>query len=309
MGELCAVDGDINSHGAGSLIAAGDSSPQTVKINGKSVIVHLSPANPDLLGHPLPPTSTSNGSGSVNYYGKPAHRNNDQRQCGALTIVVGQSTVKAGDAADVRAVAGEVNVGAPVPFASEEQAAAVIQGTREEAAAGRTARRNDPFEYGDGGIGGQSPVNGASGPQDAGQEGPGAGPPAEGSEWLNFLPHTDSRVQPELISKATAIAQAMNVQLTITSAYRSPEYNRRVGGATNSYHTRGQALDITQSQFTQAQRQQFLREAVRVGIGGIGIYNSFTHIDIGPVRAWGSSGSRNSLPSWAAQTLQQAGRS
>lgn len=309
MGELCAVEGDPNSHGAGTLIAAGDSSPQTVKINGKSVIVHESPANPDNLGHPLPPTSTSNGSGSVTYYGKPVHRNGDLRQCGATTIVTGQSSVQAGDAADVRAIAGEINVGVPVPFASEQQAAAVLQGTRDEAAAGRTTRRNDPFEYGDGGIGGLSPVNGAAGPQDTGREGPGAGPPAEGSEWLNFLPHTDSRVQPDLISKATAIAQAMNVQLTITSAYRNPEYNQRVGGAPNGYHPRGQALDITQSQFTQAQRQQFLREAVRVGIGGIGIYNSFTHIDTGPVRAWGPNGSRTSLPSWAAQTLQQAGRS
>jgi hypothetical protein len=221
----------------------------------------------------------------------------------------GSPSLRASTSPSVTALAGEINVGAPVPFASEEQAAAVLQGTRDEAAAGGTARRNDPFEYGDGGIGGQSPVTGAAGPQSAGQEGPGAGPPAEGGEWLNFLSHTDRRVQSELAAKAIALAQAINVQLTVTSAYRSPAYNQRVGGATNSYHTSGQALDVTQTQFTQAQREQFVREAVRLGFGGIGIYNTFTHVDIGPARAWGSNGSRTSLPSWAAQAIQQAGRS
>ena len=32
--------------------------------------------------------------------------------------------------------------------------------------------------------------------------------------------------------------------ITITSGYRSAEVNRRVGGATNSQHTKGEAVDI-----------------------------------------------------------------
>lgn len=31
---------------------------------------------------------------------------------------------------------------------------------------------------------------------------------------------------------------------TVTSTYRSPEHNRRVGGVRNSYHLRGRAIDI-----------------------------------------------------------------
>lgn len=31
---------------------------------------------------------------------------------------------------------------------------------------------------------------------------------------------------------------------TVTSTYRSPEHNRRVGGVANSYHLRGRAIDI-----------------------------------------------------------------
>jgi uncharacterized Zn-binding protein involved in type VI secretion len=90
---LIAVEGDENTHGDGQLIASGGSSPQKVKINGKSVIVHPSPAQPDLFGHPLPPTDTAEGSGKVFIYGLPVHRHGDLRQCGATTIASGQSKV------------------------------------------------------------------------------------------------------------------------------------------------------------------------------------------------------------------------
>lgn len=93
---LIAVAGDPNSHGGGALIPSGGSSPQTVKIGGKPVIVHASPAGPDALGHPAPPTGTAEGSGTVKIYGLPVHRDGDSRLCGASTIASGQSTVKAG---------------------------------------------------------------------------------------------------------------------------------------------------------------------------------------------------------------------
>ena len=93
MTKLWAVDGDPNTHGGGELIVSGASSPDTVKINGKSIIVHKSPAQPDNLGHPLPQTATAAGSGTVFCYGSPVHRQDDPRDCGATTIVLGQSTV------------------------------------------------------------------------------------------------------------------------------------------------------------------------------------------------------------------------
>lgn len=96
MAELWAVKGDPNSHGGGELNADGNSSPQTVKINGKFVIVHESTAAGDDLGHPLPPTDTAEGSGTVFCYGSPVHRHGDSRKCGATTNVTGQSTVKVG---------------------------------------------------------------------------------------------------------------------------------------------------------------------------------------------------------------------
>lgn len=97
MSKLCAVEGDENTHIGGELFASSGSSPQTVKIDGIPVIVHPSPAGPDLEGHPPPPTDTAEGSGTVFCYGLPVHRHGDLRQCGATTVVTGQSTVFIGD--------------------------------------------------------------------------------------------------------------------------------------------------------------------------------------------------------------------
>ena len=95
MGELWAVRGDPNSHGGGNLIAQ---NPQTVYINGISVIEHGDPAYPDSFC-PIPPhcnPATARGSGTVFVYGNPVHRNRDARICGALTTVSGQTTVFSG---------------------------------------------------------------------------------------------------------------------------------------------------------------------------------------------------------------------
>lgn len=92
---LVAVDGDPNDHGGGELIA---DNPQTVFINFIPVIEHEDPAEPDSL---CPPGShcnpkTDNGSGTVRVYTKPLHRMNDDRICGALTVVELQNNVFAG---------------------------------------------------------------------------------------------------------------------------------------------------------------------------------------------------------------------
>jgi Peptidase M15/Transglycosylase SLT domain len=42
-----------------------------------------------------------------------------------------------------------------------------------------------------------------------------------------------------------ALAAAGATQVNVISAYRSPDYNRQVGGAPNSNHTRGLAIDAT----------------------------------------------------------------
>ena len=95
MIPLVAVKDDPNSHGGGNLIPA---NPRTVFVEGIPVIEHGDPAAPDALC-PLPPHCTPNtakGSSTVYVYGNPIHRERDTRICGAVTEVVGQSTVFAG---------------------------------------------------------------------------------------------------------------------------------------------------------------------------------------------------------------------
>ncbi len=70
--------------------------------------------------------------------------------------------------------------------------------------------------------------------------------------------------------------------VTITSGYRTPAYNRRVGGATASFHLyglspgRGVAADITCRRGTPKAWAAFLET---LDPGGLGIYPGFVHVD------------------------------
>ena len=78
------------------------------------------------------------------------------------------------------------------------------------------------------------------------------------------------------------------VTINIHSAYRTRETNERLipeGAARNSYHLRGQAVDIS----VQGLGIHFLNGRVReIGAGGVGVYRRgrFAHIDTGPRRSW-----------------------
>lgn len=76
----------------------------------------------------------------------------------------------------------------------------------------------------------------------------------------------------------------------LLSTFRSPKYNKAVGGATHSQHTRFRAIDFTVSSGTPAQWATRLRSyrgdeftnplggsfTLR---GGIGVYSGFVHLD------------------------------
>ena len=68
--------------------------------------------------------------------------------------------------------------------------------------------------------------------------------------------------------------------LTINSAYRPGD---RTGSGGLSFHALGIALDVS---LNTVEREEFSILARRYGFGGIGTYDSFVHIDIGPERSW-----------------------
>lgn len=92
--------------------------------------------------------------------------------------------------------------------------------------------------------------------------------------------------------------------LNITSAFRTPEHNAKVGGAKNSQHTHGNAFDVDVSGMSQSERVALITQARTSGFKGIGVYDNSLHFDVGPDRAWGPSYHSDSLPGWAAQAVR-----
>lgn len=109
---------------------------------------------------------------------------------------------------------------------------------------------------------------------------------------------TNSEPPPELwhnivptLRVVDALRRHYGRPITILSSYRSPEYNRAIGDAApRSYHMQFRALDIAVSGITP--RQVFVllsnwRDAGKFK-GGLGIYNTFVHIDTrGTNATWG----------------------
>lgn len=80
-----------------------------------------------------------------------------------------------------------------------------------------------------------------------------------------------------------------NKGITVTSWYRDPVSNRRVGGARNSQHMQGHAVDF----FVDGVRPIDVYEELN-GVwgdkGGLGKYSGFTHVDRRGTKArWGNA--------------------
>ncbi len=111
--------------------------------------------------------------------------------------------------------------------------------------------------------------------------------------WANFSPEEIAcrgdgtiRIDEVALDKLQALREKLGVPLIVHSAYRSPGYNRQVGGAEHSMHLQGAAFDIS---MTNHDPECFEKAARAVGFTGFGFYprQNFMHIDIGRARQWG----------------------
>lgn len=77
-----------------------------------------------------------------------------------------------------------------------------------------------------------------------------------------------------------ACREEAGIPFVITSGYRTPTHNKRVGGVNGSSHTKGYAVDIRCR--NSADRYKIIQAAFIVGFTRIGISGTFIHLDNDP---------------------------
>ena len=98
----------------------------------------------------------------------------------------------------------------------------------------------------------------------------------------------------EFMEKLVAIRDKLNLPMIITSGYRSKEHNKAIGGAKNSPHLQGKAVDVA---CYGEKAYKIVQLALAEGFTGIGVKQKgahgarFIHIDtmeVGPLvpRPW-----------------------
>ena len=88
-------------------------------------------------------------------------------------------------------------------------------------------------------------------------------------------------MSPALIVALQAIRDRYGVPVTVNSGYRCVVHNRAVGGSPNSQHLVGNAADFVVRGIPASRVFADLDPAHQ---GGLGRYNTFTHIDVRPNR-------------------------
>jgi zinc D-Ala-D-Ala carboxypeptidase len=135
--------------------------------------------------------------------------------------------------------------------------------------------------------------------------------PAAGWRWASFSPRELAckgtgklLVNEDALDKLQALRDRLRKPLILTSAYRSPEHNRRVGGAKASKHLQGIAFDVRMDNHDP---HEFEAAARAAGFTGFGYYpkSGFMHIDTGPARTWGTPWPL-SATTWPSEPPRQA---
>ena len=87
-----------------------------------------------------------------------------------------------------------------------------------------------------------------------------------------------------LAKEIQVIRDTAGVSITINSGYRSPAHNKKIGGVADSQHVKGKAADLTPKGMTPKQLYNVIIKLINEGKiynGGVGLYPTFVHYDIG----------------------------
>jgi uncharacterized protein YcbK (DUF882 family) len=95
-----------------------------------------------------------------------------------------------------------------------------------------------------------------------------------------FACHDGSKeiiVDYELVQLLQKMRDQLGKSIEITSGYRTAAYNKKCGGISTSNHLTGKAADIKIAGMTPLQVALI---ADKIGFKGVGVYPTFTHVDV-----------------------------
>ena len=87
----------------------------------------------------------------------------------------------------------------------------------------------------------------------------------------------------ELAENLQVLRDHFGRPVTVTSGYRSPAHNVRIGGASDSFHVRGMAADLQIAGVAPRVVYNAIELLIKSGKmkeGGLGLYSGWVHYDI-----------------------------
>ncbi len=96
------------------------------------------------------------------------------------------------------------------------------------------------------------------------------------SEFTEDTKPAFDKMHPDFLLKLDTCRDLCGVPFSITSSYRSPEKNRRVGGSPGSMHLKGRAVDITCPDGVT--RAIIMKTALTLGLS-VGVMRNGLHLD------------------------------
>lgn len=87
------------------------------------------------------------------------------------------------------------------------------------------------------------------------------------------------KMDEEVLIDLDLAREKAGIPFVITSDYRTPKYNREIGGVEDSAHTKGLAVDIAAHEWDRETRNLVIVALVDCGFRRIGEAESFIHAD------------------------------
>lgn len=98
-----------------------------------------------------------------------------------------------------------------------------------------------------------------------------------------FIPYIYIPNVKKLAANLQILRDEIGEAIHINSGYRTPAYNKKVGGKPKSQHLTASAADITAKSYTPKRLAAVVDRLIKerkIWFGGVGIYPGFIHVDV-----------------------------